>query len=77
MINVYQKFFSKSKKQSMLFFLLQIKSNLFFEDARQIHYDNIAYSRTSSEKHGKARRLKTYKIISNNVEINYAIAVWP
>ena len=55
----------------------QIKSNLFFEDARQIRYDNIAYSRTSSGKHGKARRLKTYKIISIIDEINYVIAVWP
>ena len=39
----------------------QIKSNLFFKDARQIRYDNIAYSRTSSGKHGKARRLKTQR----------------
>ena len=54
-----------------------IKSNLFFEDARQIRYDNIAYSRTSSGKHGKARKLKTYKIISIIDEINFVIPVWP
>ena len=49
----------------------QIKSNLFFEDARQIRNDNIAYSRTSSgnklrERHFTASYDKYHKTYLKN-----------